>query len=99
MEWNEALAVIDGTGSDWVVPYTDMFSKGCFWSVIAKAVEVEETDGIFPGAEFVELWNLHGISLVHMRCLTGEQMLDKQTLVCHATTPTKILGTPVLLSR
>ena len=31
MEWNEALAVIGGTGNDWVVPYTDTFCKGCVW--------------------------------------------------------------------
>ena len=55
MEWNEALAVIGGTGNDWVVPYTDTFCKGCVWSVIAKPVEVDETDGVFPGTEFVEL--------------------------------------------
>lgn len=69
MEWNEALAVIGGTGNDWVVPYTDTFSKGCVWSVIAKPVEVDETDGVFPGAEFVELWDLHSISWNAATCI------------------------------
>ena len=42
-----------------MVPYTEAFSK----------VEVDKADGMFPGTEFVGLWDLHGKSQDAAACI------------------------------